>query len=563
MTESGSVRHRPTTPAADEWVWPEDLHPVLQQVYRRRPIAGPDDLKLSLAHLIPVSQFQALEAGVDLLCRYRDGNILIVGDFDADGATSTALMKRCLQGFGFSAVDFLIPDRFELGYGLTPGAVELAEQRGAALIVTVDNGISSLDGVARARALGIDVLVTDHHLPGDQLPTATVIVNPHCAGSGLDSCNLAGVGVAFYLMAALGRRLEQPHLAAGFLDLVALGTVADVVPLDRCNRILVQQGLLRIRAGKASPGVNALFSVAAKNPADAVAMDLAFQIGPRLNAAGRLDDMTQGVRCLLADDAGTAVALAQQLDELNQQRRVIERRMGDEADQLTRNLDAVEAQDAYCIFHPDWHQGVVGLVASRIKEQVRRPVIAFAEAGDGKLKGSGRSIPGVHLRDSLADIQALSPGLIEKFGGHAMAAGLTIDAENLPQLSSQFQMVVKRRLVGVDLDPTPLSDGQLDPEFLTIEVAQLLRNAGPWGQHFPEPTFDGEFELVDGRIVGEQHFSMMLRPTSTSRSIKAIAFRQTANYPRGTRLLLTYRLAVDDYGNQLRPQLIVETMALA
>ena len=563
MTDVPLIRQRTMMPQADGWVWPEPIHPVLRQIYSRRPIAGPDELELRLAHLVPVSQFQTLEAGVDLLCSHRDDCIVIVGDFDADGATSTALMKRCLSDFGFSSHEFVVPDRFELGYGLTIGAVELAAQRGASLIVTVDNGISSLDGVARARQLGIDVLVTDHHLPGSQLPAANVVVNPHCAGSGLDSSNLAGVGVVFYLMAALGRRLQQPSLPARYLDLVALGTVADVVPLDRGNRILVQQGLLRIRAGKATAGVQALFSVAGKVAGQAVASDLGFHIGPRLNAAGRLDDMTEGVRCLLSDDPPAALEFAQRLDELNQQRRTIERRMSDEADELTRTLTTAQTQDAYCIYHPDWHQGVVGLVASRIKERYRRPVIAFAKAEAGKLKGSGRCIPGVHLRDSLADVETRAPGIIEKFGGHAMAAGLTISADNLQAFSSEFEAVVVERLAGVDLDDTPITDGPLDPEFFTLEVARLLRSAGPWGQMFPEPVFDGEFELLQQRVVGGQHLRMQLRPVESAQSIKAIAFRQTGDYPPGCRLILTYRLDVDDYGHVPQPQLIVETIATA
>ncbi len=563
MTEPPLIRHRPKRPQADAWQWPPDLHPVLRQVYSRRAIAGPDELELRLAHLVPVSQFQTLEAGVDLLLRHRDGCIVIVGDFDADGATSTALMKRCLGDFGFPAVDFVVPDRFELGYGLTPGAVELAAQRGATLVVTVDNGISSLNGVARARELGIEVLVTDHHLPGSQLPAATVIVNPHCAGSGLDSCNLAGVGVVFYLMAALGRRVGEPSLPARYLDLVALGTVADVVPLDRGNRILVQQGLLRMRAGQATAGVQALFRIAGKPAAQAVAADLGFHIGPRLNAAGRLDDMTQGVRCLLSDDIDAALVMAARLDELNQERRSIERRMSEEADALTRSLNADQNQDAYVIHHPDWHQGVVGLVASRIKERYRRPVIAFAEAEAGKLKGSGRCIPGVHLRDSLADVESRAPGLIEKFGGHAMAAGLTISTVNLAAFTAAFEAVVAERLAGVDLDDTPISDGPLDPAFINLEVAQLLRTAGPWGQLFPEPVFDGEFELLEGRVVGGEHFQMRLRPVDSQQAIKAIAFRQTGDYSPGCRLLLTYRLEVDDYRYTPRPQLIVETIATA
>ena len=556
---SQRIRRRAMTASAESWDWPADLHPVLRQVYARRAITGPEDLQLQLSRLVPVSRFVTLDGGVDLLCRHQDSKIVIVGDFDADGATSTALMTRCLRAFGFSGVDFVVPDRFELGYGLTPGAVDLAAARDAALIVTVDNGISSIDGVAHARELGIEVLITDHHLPGETLPAATAIINPHCASS-LPGSNLAGVGVVFYLMAALGRRLQQPALAAEFLDLVALGTVADVVPLDHTNRILVEQGLRRIRAGRTSAGVAALFRVAGTDPVRAVAADLGFQVGPRLNAAGRLDDMTQGVRCLLEDDPVMAAERAQRLDALNRERRSIEKRMSEEAEALAAAIDTEARQDVYCLYHPDWHQGVVGLVASRIKERFHRPVLAFAAAEAGSLKGSGRSIPGVHLRDSLADIEARRPGLMTRFGGHAMAAGLTLPADNLAAFETELKGVVAERLAGLDLDTTPVTDGALEAEFLTLEVAETLRNAGPWGQHFPEPVFDGEFEVLDRRIVSGAHLKMRLRPLQSDTACKAIAFRCVEEYAAGTTVQVTYRLDVDDYGPVPGPQLIVDTI---
>ncbi|HUE30760.1 MAG TPA: single-stranded-DNA-specific exonuclease RecJ, partial [Verrucomicrobiae bacterium] len=421
------------------------LHPVLARAYAARGVHSAAELDTSLARLLPVGTLEGIPAAVELLMAHRTGGrVLIVGDFDADGATSSALMVRSLRSLGFSAVDFLVPNRFEFGYGLTPEIVALAAQRSPTLIVTVDNGVSSHAGVAAARSRGIDVLITDHHLPGAELPDANVIVNPNLAGSRFGSRALAGVGVAFYILAALERRLAaaEPGAArapvvARLLDLVALGTVADVVPLDANNRVLVAQGLRRIRAGQCVEGIKALLAIAGRGAGDLTAADLAFGVAPRLNAAGRIDDMSVGIECLLADDTSAAQQLAVRLDALNEERRAIEARMQQEALAAVRRLaepgpGAIE-RSGVCLFDADWHQGVVGLVASRVKERVRRPVIAFAAADPATLRGSARSIPGVHIRDVLDSIAARHPGLISRFGGHAMAAGLTLERARLDE----------------------------------------------------------------------------------------------------------------------------------
>jgi single-stranded-DNA-specific exonuclease len=430
------------------------LHPVLRRIYLARGVRTADDLDLSLDRLLPVSTLESIAGAVDLLLGHRaQGRVLVIGDFDADGATSTALVVRALTAWGFASVDFLVPNRFEFGYGLTPEIVRLAAARDPSLIITVDNGISSGAGVAEARARGIDVLITDHHLPGIELPAANVIVNPNLTGSLFKSRALAGVGVAFYVMAARKRRLDQERLtpagapgAAEFLDLVALGTVADLVPLDANNRVLVSQGLKRIRAGRCAAGIRALLAIAGRPVESLIAADLAFGVAPRLNAAGRIDDMTVGIQCLLADDAETAGRLAGRLDELNHERRAIEARMQTEALAAVRRLrdpgpHALQ-RSGVCLFDESWHQGVVGLVASRVKDRIRRPVIAFALAGEGQLRGSARSMPGIHVRDVLANLDARHPQLIGKFGGHAMAAGLTLERSRLDFFARAFDAEV-------------------------------------------------------------------------------------------------------------------------
>lgn len=541
--------------------WPADLHPVLRQVLSRRRVASAEELTLGLGGLLPVGSFAELDEAVALLLAHRQKRITIVGDFDADGATSTALVKLCLDALGFVSTNYVVPDRFELGYGLSPKVVDLVRSDAPDLIVTVDNGISSLEGVAEARRAGIDVLITDHHLPGDKLPDANAIVNPNAPGTSFDGKALAGVGVAFYLMAALARACGQPNIPAAYLDLVALGTVADLVPLTHYNRILVEQGLRRMRRGLCRPGLNALFAVAGKDLSAAAASDLGFQIGPRINAAGRLEDMRRGIECLLTDDADAAMTLAKELDQLNADRREIEARMRSEAQQLVDGVSSSEEQFTICLHSQAWHQGVVGLVASRLKDRWHKPTVAFAGAGNGYLKGSGRSIPGFHIRDALAEIAADNPDLIETFGGHAMAAGLTITEANFSAFADAFEAITRSALEAEALVREHWIDGTLAPEELTLEVAQLLRFAMPWGQHFPEPAFAGRFMLAAQRLVGERHLKMRLIPESGSEAIDAIAFNtEPVADGQGSLVDVRYRMDVNDYDGK-RLQLVVEELS--
>lgn len=541
--------------------WPTDLHPVLRRVLSRRELASSEELALGLGALLPVGGFAELDAAVALLLEHKEKRIMIVGDFDADGATSTALVKRCLDDLDFVDTRYVVPDRFELGYGLSPKVVDLIRSAAPDLIVTVDNGISSLEGVADARRAGMAVLITDHHLPGERLPDADAIVNPNVPGTSFAGKALAGVGVAFYLMAALARACGKPQVPAAYLDLVALGTVADLVPLAHYNRILVEQGLRRMRSGLCRPGLSALFAVAGKDLAAAAAADLGYQIGPRINAAGRLEDMRRGIECLLTDDAGRALTLAKELDQLNADRREIEARMRSEAEQLVDEIVSTEEQFALCLYRDAWHQGVVGLVASRLKDRWHKPTIAFAEAGDGDLKGSGRSIPGFHIRDALAEMAANEPGLIKTFGGHAMAAGMTISQAKLAEFAAAFEAITRKALEGETLVREQWVDGTLAPEELTLEVAQLLRYAMPWGQHFPEPAFAGRFTLAAQRRVGERHLKLRLIPESSSRAIDAIAFNtEPVADAEGRVLDVRYRMDVNDYDGK-RLQLVVEELA--
>ena len=556
------IEQRPRTPGSEQWSWPTGTHRVLRQVFSRRPIRSPAELDLGLARLRPVGEFAALERGVDLLCRHRDGRIVIVGDFDADGATSAALMVLGLRALGFADVTYFIPDRFELGYGLTPEVVNRLEAKHPSLIVTVDNGITSTAGVAAAREANVEVLITDHHLPGAELPAAHAIINPNLPGEPFAGKSLAGVGVAFYLLAALGRRLGAPALIAGLLDLVALGTVADLVMLDHSNRVLISQGLARLRAGRCRPGLAALCEVAGVAVGEVTAATLAYQIAPRLNAAGRLDDMTVGVRCLLSESPGEALELAKRLDALNLQRRAIESRMRAEALELVDAeavVDAGELAPVVCLFREDWHEGVLGLVAARIKERWHRPVFAFAATAAGPLKGSGRSVPGFHLRDALADVDAVHPGLISRFGGHAMAAGLTLDREGFPRFRAAMTLLGRARLKPEQLAERVLTDGELDAGDLSLETACLLRDAGPWGQGFPEPQFEGTFELLAQRVVAERHLKMTVKSPEHHAPLDAIAFSRTAaGCKPGGRLRLVYRLDVNEYRPAPAVQLIVE-----
>ncbi len=551
-----------------------DLPPLLKRMYSSRGVLNDQDLDLSLDRLLPVSSLQGVDAAAILLSKHRErGRVLIVGDFDADGATSTALMVRALRSLGFAQVDFLVPNRFRYGYGLTPEIVRLAATRQPTLLVTVDNGVSSIEGVAAAHALGIPVLVTDHHLPGTTLPDAECMVNPNLRGATFASAALAGVGVTFYVVAALARLLEvKTFRAADLLDLVALGTVADVVPLDRNNRVLVEQGLRRIRVQRCVPGIRALLELGFRKIDQACAADLGFAVAPRLNAAGRLDDMSIGIECLLADDPKQALRLAGVLTQLNEERRDIEKRMQGEAINIAAGIRFSESgEESYglCLFDAGWHQGIVGLVAGRIKDRLHRPVVAFARNADGSLRGSARSTSGVNIRDALERISVRYPGLVDKFGGHAMAAGLTLQESNLTVFRQAFSEEIAARSGPESLLGVIYSDGELSPHELSIDTARLLRAAGPWGQGFPEPIFDGEFSVVDARIVGEKHLKLRVRCASDGVVLDAIAFgylgggMENSLIRAGKTVRLAYRLEVNEYLGQERIQLNCQHVQLA
>lgn len=545
--------------------------PLLARLYASRGIASESELDNRTQTLLHAKQLKGIQQASELLYQafLQQQKVLVVGDFDADGATSTALSILCLRHLGFAHVDYLIPNRFDYGYGLSPEVVDLAIQQGAQLLMTVDNGMSSINGVAYAKQKGLSVLVTDHHLPAEQVPNADAIVNPNQLGCPFPSKNLAGVGVAFYVMSALRsymceqgvfNNIAAPNLAR-FLDIVALGTVADVVKLDNNNRTLVQQGLLRIRAGACRPGISALIQVAKRNQSQLVATDLGFSLGPRLNAAGRLDEMSHGVELLLCEDYQHANMLACELDGLNQSRREIEQSMQQEALASLKKLAIDEGDLPYslCLFEGDWHQGVIGLVASRIKERYYRPTFAFARANDGEIKGSARSIPGVHIRDMLDLVDKQIPGVILKFGGHAMAAGLSLLEKDFSLFKETLNKVLEQQVEKQLLQNIIFSDGQLQAEEFDLSIAQELRDAGPWGQGFPAPIFDGVFELVEQRIVGQKHLKMVLKVAG--KLLDAIAFNVDIEaWPNLSvqQLFCVYSLDINEFRGQRNVQLLVE-----
>lgn len=561
-------------PQVDSNHLPETLAPLLRNLYASRGVTDVAQLERGAKGLLGYQQLDGISQGVELLVSalHESKNIVIVGDFDADGATSTALTLLALRSMGFMQVKYLIPNRID-GYGLSPEVVEQAVGFGAELIVTVDNGISSHAGVDAAHAKGIQVLVTDHHLPGEILPDAEAIINPNLKDCHFPSKSLAGVGVAFYLMLALRARLRQdqwfeqraipePNLAE-YLDLVALGTVADVVPLDANNRILVHQGLSRIRAGQCRAGIRALLEISNRDAKQLTANDLGFSLGPRLNAAGRLDDMSIGVALLLCDDIGLARSLANDLDALNHTRREIEQGMQAEALVLCEQLEnsGVELPCGLAIYHPEWHQGVVGILASRIKERFYRPVIAFAPAGGGLLKGSGRSIAGLHLRDVLERLDTLNPGLILRFGGHAMAAGLSIEADRFDEFQLCFGELIGEWLDASMLEGIIWTDGELENAMLTLDTAEQLRNGGPWGQSFPEPIFDGSFKILQQRLVGERHLKLMVEPAGGGVMIDGIAFNiDTTQWPDASikEATIAYKLDINEFRGNRSIQLMIQ-----
>ena len=564
------IKPRPVPPRIQWQLEQQGVHPLLARIYAARGIQTKSELDYELKSLIPPAQLtHAGDAAVLLADAIEaQAKILIVADYDCDGATACAVGVRALRAFvgdSGSEIEYLVPNRFTYGYGLSPEIVDLAATRNPDLLVTVDNGIASIEGVARANELGIATLITDHHLPAETLPVAECIVNPNQPGCEFPSKHLAGVGVMFYVMLALRSELrergwfnderKEPNLAS-LLDLVALGTVADVVKLDRNNRILVNQGLKRMREGKLTPGIRALFRAAGRDPAKAGSMDLGFMIGPRLNAAGRLSDMSLGIEALITDDEARALNIAQQLDALNRERKEIEAGMQEQA---LVHLELIAETDgaAIALFDPEWHQGVIGILASRIKEKRHRPVFAFArgdsEIADGEIKGSGRSIPGLHLRDALDLISKRAPGLLRRFGGHAMAAGATILEADFERFRELFAQVADELLSPADLTRTLETDGALEASFVSINTVRLLENE-VWGQGFPAPVFEDVFVVESQRILKEKH--LKLRLGKDNLHLDAIQFNFSES--PGTTIRAAYRLAINDYNGVQTPQLMIE-----
>lgn len=545
---------------------------TLQRIYHARGVTNPSQLEYRLNRLAAPNLFDIDKAATILADSIeRAEKILIVGDFDADGATSTTLAMRALRAMGANEPEYLVPNRFEYGYGLTPEIVAVAAQSSPQVIITVDNGIASIAGVAAANALGIKVVVTDHHLPGDELPEAAAIVNPSHPACDFPSKALAGVGVIFYVMSKLRAVLsernwfERSHIPmpkmADWLDLVALGTVADVVPLDHNNRILVQQGIQRIQAGLAAPGILALLEVAGRDHRQLKSSDLGFAVGPRLNAAGRLDDMSIGIECLLTDQPHIAREYAQQLDSFNRERKAIEADMKRQAETALAQLPELDHMpNGLCFYHPDWHQGVIGILASRMKEKCHRPVIAFAPAGPDEIKGSARSIPGIHIRDALDLLAKRHPSLLQKFGGHAMAAGMSIREQDYESFSRAFDEIITEWATPELLQATILTDGPLVAQDFSLNFAQQLQQAGPWGQAFPEPCFDGVFNVLQQRIVGEKHLKLVLQEPNAGLVLDGIHFFvDLDHWPNSCdKVRAVYKLDINEFRGQRNLQLIID-----
>ncbi len=574
MTNKAAIRQREFNTGEDRL--DASLNPILRRILLARKVTSPEDMNLDLRGMLPPGELSGIETAADIVARavMQDRKILIVGDFDADGATGSAVAILSLQAMGCRQLNFRVPNRFEFGYGLTVPLVDSLADDPPDLLITVDSGISCVAGVARARELGCQVIITDHHLPGEVIPQADAIVNPNCAGDAFPSKAMAGVGVIFYLMSVVRRVLreaawfsparKEPGLAQ-FLDLVALGTVADLVPLDHNNRVLVRQGLERIRRGLARPGLMALLRLGKRDYRYVTASDLGFAAGPRLNAAGRLEDMATGIRCLLSADPLEAMQLASQLEELNQQRKSMQNQMQDQAmQQMGELLDSLKGQElpsALCLFDAGWHQGIVGLVASRVKDAVHRPVFAFAPEAEGSevLKGSARSVKGLHIRDVLAYVDARQPGLMKAFGGHAMAAGLTLDADKLADFEEALFHAVDAILDGQKLSAEILTDGGLPATEMSLGFALSLENLGPWGQRFPEPVFDGQFEVIDKRVVGGSHLKMIVQPLDGSEALDAIAFnRMPDDLPQSGPARMLFRMGINRWRGEESCQLMIE-----
>jgi len=552
----------------------EDLHPILQKIYAARHIFSVEELNYDIKYLLHFKNLKDIQKATDLLvdALICQKHILVVGDFDTDGATSTALAVQVLKTFGARHVNYIVPNRFKYGYGLTPEIVVLAEKQD--LIITVDNGISSNLGVKAAQEKGIKVLVTDHHIPPTILPSADAIVNPQQESDAFESKNLAGVGVIFYVMLALRERLKQMHWFKNqqipypkmdaWLDLVALGTIADMVPLDKNNRILVYHGLKKLQANKVRTGIRALASIANCSLEECTASDLSFKIAPRLNSAGRLKDMSIGIECLLTDDLQKALSLAQQLDELNKTRRSIENKMRIEAFHILEKMDVSSKKTSICLFHPSWHQGITGLVAGRIKEKFKIPSIVFAPTNQpGELKGSARSIPGIHIRDILSTIASQYPEVLTRFGGHAAAAGLSLKLDQYEQFEHIFEKSVETAMTSMSSQSLVQLDGELTAQELNVQFAILLRDAGPWGQAFPEPVFNGCFQLLNQRIVGHSHLQLTLKLENSDKIFKGILFYADLNqWPNALirTVQVHYRLAIDTWEGRKNIQLQIQKL---
>ena len=542
-----------------------EIDPLIARILSARGVNNKEEYNYQLRALAPVSSLENLDNAIKIIQKYKDENILIIGDYDVDGATSIVLLMRCLDDYGFKKINYIVPNRFDYGYGLTLEVVEQAKTYNPKLLITVDNGISSIEGVDKARQFGIDVLVTDHHLPGPDLPNANVIVNPNIKNSKFISKNLAGVGVAFYLMAALGRELEikgqvgAAKVSARYLDLVALGTIADVVKLDFNNRVLVKEGLKRIQNKLCVPGILALIKESGKDYNKLTSMDLGFSLGPKINAAGRLEDISVGIECLLTDDKSIALKCAIALGEKNKKRQDTEQQMQREAYAYIERFTETNLPLCLCIYDKKWHQGIVGLVASRLKDHCNRPVIAFAEESKGILKGSARSIPGLHIKDLLESIATENPQLIEKFGGHSMAAGLTIKEKYFDKFKTHTSAHIKKLYPTIDFTGAIYVDGQIPYQKLTIEFARMIESYGPWGAGFDEPIFHGKFHLLEQRVVGNNHLKMRVKSIGSEFSIDAIAFNQVSIVTRDA-VELIYKLQVNEFRGKASAQLLVENI---